>query len=208
MQRPNRTRLSFVLGRLAHPIDFGYLAVWRTLGWPRQPWFEIQMVKAALLKTASPRVFEWGLGASTIWYTRWLSKHRRDFHWFGIDHDERWLGWVAANVEPARVHVESQPFAWNGESNYEPTRAHDLYIQAPFRVGGQFDVILIDGRFRRRCVDVAMQVVAPGGLVLLSDAHREYYHCSLARHGGRLVRVGHTPGEVDAAPLAWVNRVP
>ena len=55
------------------------------------------------------------------------------------------------------------------------------YVEYPRRLTESkgFDVIIIDGRFRRRCLRVAAEVLAPGGLVLLHDARKTHYHGSL-----------------------------
>lgn len=191
------TSIHFILSRLRHPVDFAHLVVWRTLGLPRQSLTEIRLICRAL---AQPhiRVFEWGLGASTIWYTRRL---RAGAEWHGVDHHHGWLDYVTARVDPARVHLRCVQFQW--EPRYLPEA--EPYITAPLAVGGQFDVLLIDGRFRRRCLDVAMQVVRPGGLVLLCEAHRPYYQCGIAKHGGRMLQTSHTPGTLRRH-AAWVNR--
>jgi hypothetical protein len=205
--RPLATRAAFVLGRLRYPRDFAQLAVWRLLGLPRQSWTEIQLVKAALRRQERPRVFEWGLGASTIWYTRWLDRHRPGFEWHGVDHHQGWTDYVASRTDRARVHIAAHPFEWSPDvRQFVPSDARDAYIDAPLAIGGAFDVLIIDGRYRRRCVDVAMRVVAPGGMVLLCEAKRLHYHCSLGRYGGSFVPIGHTPGSVQRNHLAWIFR--
>lgn len=48
-----------------------------------------------------------------------------------------------------------------------------------------------------------MRIVAPGGLVLLCDAQRQYYHCTLEQYGGRFIK-GYVPGALEPC-LGWVN---
>jgi hypothetical protein len=205
--RPIGMRAAFVLGRLRYPADFAQLALWRVLGLPRQAWKEIQIVKGALRAAPQPRVFEWGLGASTIWYTRWLRRQRSDFQWYGVDHHEGWRDYVTSRTDPSRVHLASSPFEWSPSTReYVPSETRHAYIEAPLAHGGLFDVLIIDGRYRRRCVDTAMRVVAPGGLVLLCEAKRTYYHCSLGQYNGHFVPIGHTPGSAQRHHLAWIYR--
>lgn len=54
----------------------------------------------------------------------------------------------------------------------------DAYVAAPGKLEGGFDVILVDGRKRRRCLLEAARLIKPGGLVVLHDAQRTYYHCA------------------------------
>jgi hypothetical protein len=56
----------------------------------------------------------------------------------------------------------------------------DAYVKYPARVGRQFDVVLVDGRKRRRCIIEASKLLKPGGVIVLHDAHRAYYHCAFA----------------------------
>ena len=120
------------------------------------------------------------------------------FHRYGVDHYPAWHAWVASRTDPARAHLTCQPFDWPTErlAEFIPAVAHDAYIEAPLRLGGRFDVLIIDGRFRRRCVEPAMRVVTPGGLVLLCDAHRKYYHCTLKQYEGRFLDIGRWRGSI------------
>ena len=54
----------------------------------------------------------------------------------------------------------------------------DAYVDFPAAQGRRFDVVLVDGRKRRRCLRRAAELLAPGGVALLHDAWRPYYHCA------------------------------
>lgn len=54
----------------------------------------------------------------------------------------------------------------------------DAYVHYPERTGRRFDLILVDGRKRRRCLTEAARLLAPGGIAVLHDAWRPYYHCA------------------------------
>lgn len=54
----------------------------------------------------------------------------------------------------------------------------DAYVDLPGRQGRRFDVVLVDGRKRRRCLLQASGLLADGGVALLHDAWRPYYHCA------------------------------
>jgi ribosomal protein S19 len=55
----------------------------------------------------------------------------------------------------------------------------DAYVYLPSFFNEQFDVILVDGRFRRRCLLEARYLLQPGGVVVLHDAWRKHYHCAM-----------------------------
>lgn len=54
----------------------------------------------------------------------------------------------------------------------------DDYVSFPSTLQRQFDVILVDGRKRRRCLLEGAKLVAPDGVVVIHDAQRTYYHCA------------------------------
>jgi hypothetical protein len=54
----------------------------------------------------------------------------------------------------------------------------DAYVELPARQGRRFDVVLVDGRKRRRCLLEARAVLDDAGVALLHDAWRPYYHCA------------------------------
>jgi hypothetical protein len=53
------------------------------------------------------------------------------------------------------------------------------YVDYPRRLGNKFDVIIVDARFRRRCIQVAQEALQPGGVVVLHDAQKKQYHDGL-----------------------------
>lgn len=68
--------------------------------------------------------------------------------------------------------------------DHEHNRTADLrdYVSLPTRLiavtGGAVDLVVIDGRHRRRCVLAAADVAAPDGYVILHDAWRAHYQCA------------------------------
>jgi predicted O-methyltransferase YrrM len=96
------------------------------------------------------RVFEWGAGASTMyWMTRAKSvtSVENDQAWY-----ERMLQTKADNVE--MILDRGDGFPWQ-----------------ILRQDGLFDIIVIDGAgYRYDCADIAPRKLAPGGMVILDNA--------------------------------------
>jgi hypothetical protein len=64
----------------------------------------------------------------------------------------------------------------------------DAYVAFPAGQGRRYDVILVDGRKRRRCLIEAAKLLKDDGIVLLHDAWRPYYHCAFDHfQGGRRI---------------------
>jgi hypothetical protein len=54
----------------------------------------------------------------------------------------------------------------------------DAYVAFPGLQDRSYDLVLVDGRKRRRCLLEARQHLADRGVALLHDAWRPYYHCA------------------------------
>ena len=69
-----------------------------------------------------------------------------------------------------------QPMIPSGVADREVNM--DPYVDGVLDLERGFDVILVDGRKRRRCLLNAKELVGDDGIVVLHDAQREYYHCA------------------------------
>jgi predicted O-methyltransferase YrrM len=122
---------------------------------------------------------EWGAGASTVFFPMLLEDNNIPYRWTSIEHNPDWQRAVFAERGKLNIDVICIPAS-------EPAREPmDSYVDFPLHMGRKFDFIFVDGRKRRRCLVSALQVLAPNGVVILHDAHREYYHagCRMFPHG-------------------------
>ena len=144
------------------------------------PWWNVAATReiADFLKARpAARVFEYGSGASTVWLAR------RAGEVVTVEHDEAWLRRFERqtgghpNVTLLHRAIGEGPQA---------------YVGAIEEVGGQFDLIVVDGRHRAACLAQAIPHLARGGIVLFDDSGRPRYraaieHCGLVErhHHGR-----------------------
>jgi SAM-dependent methyltransferase len=136
------------------------------------PWWNVaatSRIDQFLKAKPGSRVFEWGSGASTVW----VSRRSREI--VSVEHDSAWF---------ARLDREI------GDRESVTTLLHrDLendgrdYIGAIEECGGSFDLIVIDGRQRARCLEKAVEHLAPGGVVLFDDSGRRRYRAAIAGCG-------------------------
>lgn len=120
-------------------------------------------------------ILEWGCGGSTVFFPRFLSECGIDFTWTSIEHNREWFNRVTEALNgDNRVMVHLVEYSGDQES----LLGIDMndYVDLPARLDRRYDLILVDGRKRRRCLFEASKLLKPGGVVFLHDAHRKYYH--------------------------------
>lgn len=172
------------------------------LGLPAMTRAERALFKRVLGRVASRngghiRVFEYGSGYSTTYYGRWMADQGIDFHLDSVDNHPGWHERIARRVERLGLgdriglHMrEFDPFwlkpgwEWGPDperGRFAPaTDAEREYVDLPLALGGDYDLIVVDARFRRRCLDVALRATNEDGLVVLHDAQKPHYQVELS----------------------------
>lgn len=108
-------------------------------------------------------MLEWGCGGTT----RWLRK--QGVKLTSIEHDDYWAR-VVGGVW--RVDIGQIPIATPQEEEIDIDDSVNPYLLAAKE---QYDVILVDGVLRNRCLKRAAQILKPNGRVFLHDFQRDWY---------------------------------
>jgi predicted O-methyltransferase YrrM len=138
------------------------------------------------------RVFEFGSGASTVWLGR------RSASVYSVEHDDSFADVMR------RVLVEAKVMDTVSLIEAPPKRSRDPevrsgrpgedeldfagYVDALAKVGGQFDVICIDGRARVACALASLPHLAPHGILVWDDSQRPRYAEGMRRTGLKVHR--------------------
>lgn len=159
------------------------------------PWWTYGATRAVEAHLAAlggrARVFEYGSGASTVW----LGHRSAEVH--SVEHHEGFAAVMRDVLERgalgATVHLHvvppehtEEPVTRSGRRG-EDTVDYTRYARTIEEVGGEFDLIVVDGRARVACLEHAQHHLAPGGLIVFDDAQRPRYRDGL-RGSGRSVR--------------------
>ncbi len=138
------------------------------------------------------RLFEYGSGFSTVYYAKFLKSKGISFELHSVDNNELWHNRVKEMVDQHGVSSsvnlylsaflpfwENSKWKWGvpvpcGIFAPSSTQEHQ-YIEMPSSLKGEFDLILIDGRFRQRCLKEAIKSLSPNGIVIIHDAHKTHY---------------------------------
>ncbi|ACL64001.1 FkbM family methyltransferase [Anaeromyxobacter dehalogenans 2CP-1] len=102
-------------------------------------------------------VFEYGSGASTAWWARRVARV------VAVEHDAGWAERVGAQLPP------------NATVTHVPLDDGGAYAQNVLAHGVRFDVVVIDGRQRVRCVGAAIEALRPGGVIVFDNSDRPQY---------------------------------
>lgn len=151
-------------------------------------------------------VLEWGSGASTLAFTSFLANAGVDHLWLTLEYDREFFQQFLApaiSADPNATALFSEELAGMSSADlmsgsgiraavfdagrlqpflaeHRSDRDADLddYVELPRRLGAQWDVVIVDGRKRRRCLIEGTTLTTPNGIVLLHDAQRSWYRCA------------------------------
>lgn len=124
------------------------------------PWWcesAVNLIKSKILQYPDIRVFEWGAGNSTLFWTNYAKEV------VSVEHDRTWCEKMTALV-PAIARIEYRELVYGGN-----------YCKAILDEKGKFDIILIDGRDRVRCAKNCVCKLKENGIIIWDNTNREYY---------------------------------
>jgi hypothetical protein len=116
------------------------------------PWYTYSMIDFLQDRlTDNLRVFEYGGGYSTIWYSKRVDTV------VAVDDSEEWVEIVTPKCPRTAKIV------------YEPSR--DGYVSEVLE-HSTFDIVVIDGSHRTNCVDPAVEALSDQGVIIWDDFER------------------------------------
>ncbi len=133
----------------------------------RMPWLPFRLVdELARSVGEGSRVFEYGGGGSTLWFLD------QGADVVTVEHHEAWADALRRDVRHDRWTLLAVPVDDDG--------SFDTYVAAiDAYPDDSFDVVVVDGRERARCVRAAAPKVRPGGILVVDDVDRERYAAAL-----------------------------
>jgi hypothetical protein len=131
----------------------------------RLPWLPFRLIDL-LGERLQPgmRVFEYGGGGSTLWFLDQGLEVVTD------EHDAAWARILKETTTSSSWELLVHPLD-DGGAAY--VGAIDAYPD------GHFDLVVVDGRHRARCVAASLAKVRPGGMLVVDDVDRERYAAAL-----------------------------
>ena len=127
---------------------------------------------------------EWGSGMSTIYYCQKLKG--RNFTWDSVEYNPDWLKEVEKYTD-SLADIALFDYGGYTRDTLRKVCMKD-YIDYPKTLNKKFDLVIIDGRCRMKCLEVAQEILDKGGLIYVHDADRPRYQKTLNEYNGKLVR--------------------
>jgi hypothetical protein len=158
------------------------------------PWMTIPAI-AAMQRSLRPhhRVFEWGMGGSTVFLAEragelvsvehdagWMEAVSRAMAMRGL---RNWRGIHAAHHASAMVERgdASDPSHYLSGAEEFHDRSFQAYASTIDSFpDGHFDLIVIDGRARPSCLRHALPKIAVGGDIVWDNTDRDYYQPTMS----------------------------
>jgi hypothetical protein len=153
------------------------------------PWWTypaIDEVDAFLAaRSGDARIFEYGSGASSVW----LGRRAKEVH--SVEHSGEFDDFLRpALAEVPSVHLRHVEAPQRGEAarvqsqrfGHEGLDFAD-YVASIDDVGGQFDLVVVDGRARAACLRQAIPHLAPDGVIVFDNSNRSRYQEAILTSG-------------------------
>jgi len=128
------------------------------------------------------RVFEYGSGASTLWLARRADEvhsveHHRGFGEHIVSRLREHANFEFLIVEATKSVAPAVPSAKEGHAGLDFAN----YVATIEKVGGKFDLIVIDGRAREACLTAAIPHLETDGLIVFDNTRRRRYREAIAK---------------------------
>ncbi len=125
---------------------------------PELPWIAYTTIKHfKRFLNKNSRVLEFGSGMSTIWYAKHAGKV------FSVEDYRPWYDKVAKIIEENHLNNITYRFA-ESENEYSSFMSDDKQ---------GFDLIMVDGSCRSKCISHAAKLVKPGGILYLDNSDKD-----------------------------------
>ncbi len=134
---------------------------------PRAPWIP-RSARKHLEQIVSRDMtgIEWGSGRSTVWLAG------RVKHITSIEDVESWFELVRGEIETKALDNIDLVLAAGPGGDQGGGASRSSYVSAGTREARSLDFALVDGHSRSACVSRAIDLLGPGGVLVLDDSNR------------------------------------
>jgi len=133
-----------------------------------------QAIKRLLNERKRITILEYGAGGSTTYFVKMLEQLNADFEYYAIEHNIEWAKKIKKRVNSKALHIITYDYGIYSRHWVRASKINmDEYVNEPLKINKNFDIVIVDGRKRERCMAIAKDVC--NGMVYLHDNNREEY---------------------------------
>ena len=173
-------------------------AVWHyQRGHPEAPWLTAQAISCLnTLLQPMDRGLEYGSGRSTMWFSQ------RTAHLSSVETSRAWYMRVAERLQQRRLADKVNLHLVEADENRPRDPERHTYLSF-LESAGPLDYVLVDAIYRGECAVRAVNVLRPGGLLIVDNIER-YLPETLSRSPER-IRGNASPvwSEFQSRVAAW-----
>lgn len=162
----------------------------------KTPWLPddaVFFLEAFLKQNPNATILEFGSGSSTIW----LSKKTKNL--YSVEHDKEWHE-VVDNLLKTNKECNSVQYFLRDRPYYS------ICEEFPNEF---FDLIIIDGRNRKGCIERSIKLLKRKGFLMLDNSERAYYKSifPLMDDWKKMVFKQNTPDQEGFYYKGWENTI-
>jgi len=125
------------------------------------PWFTYPSIEyLSQLDLSAKSILEWGIGNSTLFFAKRCKKIT------SIEHNSEWYNLVTQQLpDNSRAYLIAEA----------------EYSNHPKQLNENFDIIIVDGIKRLECLQTALTLINPGGMIIFDNSDRNPEYCKFIR---------------------------
>ena len=134
-------------------------------------------IENILMKYHVKNILEYGSGASTIFFAK------KGYEITSIEYDQSWFlkikEYLKSMDKTCLYYLPKDNivnFDYISKKNYN---SYKNYVFFPKTLKKKFDLIIIDGRAREKCLEISLSLLSPKGIIIFDDTERTRYKKSI-----------------------------
>ncbi len=134
---------------------------------PGEPWLTANAIAilSSMLRSTDDGL-EYGSGRSTLWF----AKRTRSL--ISVEDSAQWHAQVSKSLQEQGLTNVRYKFVKTGSSRSPDDPGRSAYVLAdPDIAPGSLDYVLVDGYYRDECAMRAIEVLKPGGMLIIDNAN-------------------------------------
>jgi predicted O-methyltransferase YrrM len=144
------------------------------------------------------QLLEFGCGSSTAWFLK------LGLIVTSIEHDKKWIETVTSKLPDNMLKNWSHRLRLSSKTGTEigsDGEYYDDYVNEIHNLE-TFDIIIVDGRCRSKCIERAVHKVNRGGIFIVDNAERKIYEKSINTYIPKCWKKHSFPTKVDTT-MIW-----